>query len=172
MRSSVCSLRAPKTESAEFAKPDRDIGAFGDQILPRIDHRHLDPQQRMQVEEFRQPRNDLPRAVEHRQRQADDASQGIDAARGVFGVLDSARISRARSRNSAPASVTVMRRVVRSSSVTPSRASSSPMMRETEGCDSPSSRAAREKLPLSAARAKTVSSCSRSFICIPNKSSP
>ena len=48
-----------------------------------------------------------------------------------------------------------MRRVVRSSSVTPSRASSSPMMRETEGCDSASSRAAREKLPLSAARTKT-----------------
>jgi hypothetical protein len=76
----------------------------------------------------------------------------------------SARISRARSRNSAPASVTVMRRVVRNSSVTPSRASSSPTMRETDGCDRPSSRAAREKLPLSAARTKTASSCKRSLI--------
>ena len=42
----------------------------------------------MQAEEFRQPRNDLAGAVEHRQRQADGAAQGIDAARGVFGVLD------------------------------------------------------------------------------------
>jgi len=40
--------------------------------------------------------------------------------------------------------VTVIRRVVRSSSVTPSRASSSPMMRETDGCDRPSSRPARK----------------------------
>src|SRR5216683_4438028 len=84
----------------------------------------------------------------------------------------SAKISRARSRNSAPASVTVMRRVVRNSSLTPSRASSSPMMRETEGCDSDSSRAAREKLPLSAARTKTCNSCSRSLICISNKCCP
>jgi len=37
-------------------------------------------------------------------------------------------------------------------------------MRDTDGCDRPSSRAAREKLPLSAARAKTVNSCSRSLI--------
>src|ERR1700760_3711562 len=83
-----------------------------------------------------------------------------------------ARISRARSRNSAPASVTVMRRVVRSSRVTPSRASSSPMMRDTEGCDSDSSRAACEKLPLSAARTKTWNSCPRSLICISNKCCP
>src|SRR5271156_850601 len=80
----------------------------------------------------------------------------------------SVRISRARSRNSAPASVTVIWRVVRSSSLTPSLASSSPMMRETDGCDRPSSRAAREKLPLSAARTKTANSCSRSLICISN----
>jgi hypothetical protein len=76
----------------------------------------------------------------------------------------SASTSRARVRNSAPASVTVMRRVVRSSSLTPSRASSSPMMRDTEGCDRPSSRAAFEKLPLSAARTNTANSCSRSLI--------
>ena len=37
-------------------------------------------------------------------------------------------------------------------------------LRETDGCDRPSSRPAREKLPLSAARTKTANSCSRSLI--------
>src|SRR5712664_2469050 len=82
------------------------------------------------------------------------------------------RISRARSRNSAPASVTVMRRVVRNNSFTPSRDSNSPTIRDTEGCDKPSSRPAREKLPLSAARIKTANSCRRSLIWISNRCCP
>jgi len=70
----------------------------------------------------------------------------------------SARIWRDRSRNTAPASVVVTRLVVRRNSLTPSRASRLATIRETEGCEIPSSRETREKLPVSAARTKTDSS--------------
>ena len=77
-----------ETGIAEFAETNGDIGAFRHQILPRIGNRHLEAQQRMRGEKFRQPRNDLARAIDHWQREADDAAQWIEAARRVFGVLD------------------------------------------------------------------------------------
>ena len=72
----------------EVAEPDRDIGAFGDQILPRIDHRHLDPKQRMQAEKFWKPRNDLARTVHDRDREPDGAPQRVQPARCILGILD------------------------------------------------------------------------------------
>ena len=50
-----------------------------------------------------------------------------------------------------------------------SQPSISRIIHELEGCDRRSSRAAQEKLPLSATRTKTVSSCSRSLIRVSNK---
>ena len=67
-------------------------------------------------------------------------------------------------RKTVPASVGVTRRVVRSSSLTPSRASRLATMRETDGCETPNSRATREKLPVSADRMKAESSRRRSLI--------
>src|SRR5712691_4845117 len=70
----------------------------------------------------------------------------------------------ARSRNTRPAPVGVTCRVVRKRSFTPSRASRSATIRDIEGCDTPSSRATREKLPVSPARTKAVNCRSRSLI--------
>jgi hypothetical protein len=75
----------------EFAEADGDVGAFGEQILARIDHGHFHPQQRMHLQKFRQPRNDLAGAVDHGDRKPDDAAERIEAARGVLGVLDLAQ---------------------------------------------------------------------------------
>src|SRR5216684_9273700 len=48
---------------AQLAKPDGDVGALGDQILPLIGNRHLDPQQRVRGEKFWQPGNDFASSV-------------------------------------------------------------------------------------------------------------
>jgi hypothetical protein len=63
-----------------------------------------------------------------------------------------------------PASVGMTRRVVRSSSLVPTHASSRSTVRETDGCEMPNSRATREKLPVSAARTNTDNSWSLSLI--------
>ena len=74
------------------------------------------------------------------------------------------RASRARSSNASPASVAETCRVVRTRSLTPRRRSSAAIERETEGWESPNSRAVLEKLPLSTVRTNKASCCSRSFM--------
>jgi hypothetical protein len=118
----------------------------------------------MHCEEFRKPRDDLAGAVDDGKRKPDQAAQRIAATGCVLGILDACEnFPRAVEKQCARAGERYAR-VVRSKSVTPRRFSRSPMIRETDGCDRPSSLAAREKLPPSAARIKTVNCCSRSLI--------
>ena len=59
----------------------------------------------MPVEEGGKERNDPPRAIGRRQRHAQDAGELVGAARGVLGVVDAAKTSRARPSRVSPASV-------------------------------------------------------------------
>jgi hypothetical protein len=88
----------------------------------------------------------------------------VDSARHLRRLVEIAEDRRDRSRNTAPASVGVTRLVVRRSSLTPSRPSRLATIRDTEGCETPNSRATREKLPVSAARTNTDNSWSLSLI--------
>src|ERR1700722_14355135 len=74
------------------------------------------------------------------------------------------RASRARASSASPASVAETCRVVRMRRLTPRRRSSAAMVRDTEGWETPNSRAALEKLPLSTVRTNKASCCSRSFM--------
>src|SRR5258708_39852583 len=65
-----------------------------------------------------------------------------------------------------PASVGESLRVVRLSSETPSRPSSAAMARDTDGWVMPNSRAAREKLPVSAVRTNIANWLKRSFMLL------
>ncbi|MGY4450207.1 hypothetical protein ACVWZR_004867 [Bradyrhizobium sp. i1.3.1] len=61
---------------------------FHNEVLPFVGDGQLDAQEGMGLKEFRQARNDVSRAVDDRHRDAQRSTQGIDAARGVLGILD------------------------------------------------------------------------------------
>lgn len=82
-------MRAPKTEIIELAETDGDVGAFRNEVLPLIRHRHFHAQLRMRGEKFGKMWNNLPRAVNHGQREADQTAQRIEPARSVLGVFKS-----------------------------------------------------------------------------------
>src|SRR3984885_13987112 len=84
------------------------------------------------------------------------------AAPSASSIASSA--SRALTSSASPASVAETCRVVRTRSLTPRRRSRAAIERETEGWESPNSRAALEKLPLSTVRTNKASCCSRSFM--------
>src|SRR6516164_9291220 len=112
----------------------------------------------MLVEESRQARDDLARRKRPGRHDPQPAMETVDAARRMRRLVEVAD-DPPRSLKKHSASVgRVIRRVVRSSSFTPRRASRLATMRETEGCDRPNSRATLERLPVSAARTKTESS--------------
>src|SRR5437660_4249253 len=75
-----------------------------------------------------------------------------------------ARIASTRPRYSAPASVNDSARVLRVKSAAPISFSRVATMREADGCESPSSRAAREKLPARATRTKSRRATMRSVM--------
>src|SRR5438874_5956090 len=75
-----------------------------------------------------------------------------------------ARIASTRARYSAPASVNDSARVLRVKSDAPISFSRAATMREADGCESPSSRAAREKLPARATRTKSRRATMRSVM--------
>ncbi len=152
----------------QFAKTNGDVGAFCDQILPRIGNRHFKPQQRMRVEKFRQPRNDLRafrRGTGKARRMVPRSESTPRAASSASSI--SARISRARSRKSAPASVTVILRVVRSRQRhTEAALSSSPMIRDTDGLRQPEFAAGARKTSALRRAHENPQFCSRSLILI------
>ena len=72
----------------QFANPQRQVGAFGDQILVPVRHHEIDLEERMAGEERRQQRHDPPGAVARRQRHAQHAGETVGAARCVLRVVD------------------------------------------------------------------------------------
>jgi len=117
---------------------------------------------RMRGEEISQPRNDIAafsRGPVSARRMI--PRRGIDAARLRFvGVLDLGENSRARSKNNAPASVMDLR-VVRSSSVTPSRVQLADN-RGTDGATTEFTAGARKSLAFRPH--ETPNSCSGAFL--------
>ena len=167
MRCSVASLRAPKAESSSSPRRMATSAPSATRSW-RASTTYIPPATADASPGISAAANDLAGAVDHGDRKPDDAAERIQLA---CGVLDLARDFAGTIRNSAPASVTVMRRAVRSRS--PSRASSSPTMRDTEGCDRPSSRGcARSWRSPRRARKPTIPAADDSFVfqnkCCPN----
>ena len=157
-------LAGDEARIRQIADPERKIGALGDEILVAVRHHQIDLEQRLQREERRQQRNDLPHAIGRRQSDAQYSRQPVRAARRALGVVDRGQGVARAGKQASPASVAETCRVVRTRSLTPKRRSSAAMARETEGWERPNSRAAFEKLPLSTVRTNKASCCSRSFI--------
>ena len=151
----------PRAESGigQRAQPQGHIGAFGDQILGPVGHQQLDAQFRMLRREARQTRDDFANSECPRQRHPQRAAQAVCSARGIFGIVEIARGF------AAPVRETPGRRRSARRAAWCARAASHPAaprgsatIRDIDGCDTPSSRATREKLPVSPARTKAVNS--------------
>ncbi len=82
-------LACAERRIAERSEADRDVRALRDEVLPLIRHGHFHTQLRVRGEEFGEPRDDFTGAVNHRQRQSDQAAKRVQAARGILGLLKS-----------------------------------------------------------------------------------
>ncbi len=70
------------------SEPQRDIDAFGHQILPVIDKQQLDVQSRMPIKENRQARNDLAHGKARAETDAQPAAELARAPRRLFRLFE------------------------------------------------------------------------------------
>ena len=90
MKRRLCALELSGDEARirQVANSEREIGAFGDQILIAVRHHQIDLEKRMPGEESRKQRHDAPGAVARRQCHPQHPGQTIGAARRAFRVVD------------------------------------------------------------------------------------
>ena len=157
-RGADANKRAPKPEISKPSKAQRDVGAFGNQVVRPIGDEQLDVEVRVLLQERRQARDHFASPEPAGHHDAQRAMETIHPARRVGRLIEIGK--------DAPRPIEEHRAGVgrRDAARRPEQQlHPEPILelatiRETEGCDRPNSRATSEKLPVSAARTKTESS--------------